>query len=80
MLNGEGADLVASSRSGVICAAGDHQGLSDVVLKLAEMPIEERRVLGENGLNISAREFHRDTLMDRIELWLENLKNTGMLR
>jgi hypothetical protein len=50
------------------------------VLKLAEMPIEERRVLGENGLNISAREFHRDTLMDRIELWLENLKNTGMLR
>jgi colanic acid biosynthesis glycosyl transferase WcaI len=80
MLNGEGADLVASSRSGVICAAGDHQGLSDAVLKLVEMPIEERRVLGENGLNISAREFHRDTLMDRIELWLENLKNTGMLR
>lgn len=80
MLNGEGADLVASSCSGVICAAGDHQGLSDVVLRLAEMSIEERRVLGENGLNISAREFHRDTLMDRIELWLENLKNTGMSR
>lgn len=80
MLNGEGADLVASSRSGVICAAGDHKGLSDAVLKLAEMPAEDRQALGENGLNISVREFHRDTLMDRIELWLENLKNTGMSR
>ena len=77
MLNGEGADLVASSRSGVTCAAGDHKGLSEAVLKLAEMPVEERHVLGKNGLNISAHEFHRDTLMDRVELWLEKLKTTG---
>jgi colanic acid biosynthesis glycosyl transferase WcaI len=80
MLNGEGADLVASSRSGVICAAGDHKGLSVAVLKLAEMSIKERQELGENGLNISTREFHRDTLMDRIELLLENLNNTGAFR
>jgi colanic acid biosynthesis glycosyl transferase WcaI len=80
MLNGEGADLVARSRSGVICAAGDHKGLSVAILSLAEMSIEERQVLGENGLNISVREFHRDTLMDRIESWFENLKNTGVSR
>jgi colanic acid biosynthesis glycosyl transferase WcaI len=74
MLNGEGAELIVSSRSGVTCAAGDHNGLSEAVLKLFEMPSKEREALGQNGLNASVREFHRDTLMDQMEGWLEKLK------
>jgi lipopolysaccharide/colanic/teichoic acid biosynthesis glycosyltransferase len=74
MLNGEGAELVANSRSGMTCAAGDHNGLSKAVLKLFEMPSKEREALGQNGVNASDREFHRDTLMDQIEGWLVKLK------
>lgn len=78
MLNGEGAELVVSSRSGLTCAAGDHNGLSDAVLKLSEMSEEERETMGRNGLEVSVREFHRDTLMDQIEGWLEKLKIEGL--
>lgn len=74
MLNGEGANLVASSAAGVTCAAGDHQGLSDAVLKLAGMSTEEREVLGRNGLIVSAHEFDRNALMDRIESLLVAMK------
>lgn len=74
MLNGEGADLVANSRSGLICAAGDHDGLASAVLKLSEMTNEELRAMSRNGLEASAREFDRDTLIDGLEKWIKELK------
>lgn len=74
MLNGEGADVVVRSRSGLTCAAGDHVGLAAAVLKLSQMTNEEREAMGENGLDISAREFGRDSLLDQLEVWLKQLK------
>jgi glycosyltransferase involved in cell wall biosynthesis len=73
MLNGEGAEVVRNSRSGITCAAGDHVGLAASVLKLFQMTALERNVVGSNGLDISRREFNRDTLMVRLECWLEDL-------
>jgi glycosyltransferase involved in cell wall biosynthesis len=77
MLNGEGAEVVKNSQSGLICAAGDHAGLAAAVLKLSEMTSEERATMGRNGLSVSAREFDRDTLMNQLEGWLEKLKLDG---
>lgn len=74
MLNGEGAEVVRNSRSGLTCSAGDHDGLAAAVLKLSEMTGEERERMGGNGLDVSAREFDRGTLMDRLEGWLKKLK------
>ena len=73
MLNGEGAEVVKSSRSGLTCAAGDHAGLAAAVLKLSEMTKEERDTMGRNGLDVSAREFDRDKLIDRLEEWIGQL-------
>lgn len=74
MLNGEGAEFVKISRSGLTCAAGDHAGLAAAVLHLSEMSSPEREIMGKNGLDVSAREFDRDTLIDRFEEWITQLK------
>lgn len=78
MLNGEGAELVRSSRSGLACSAGDHDGLADAVLKISEMTNEERGKMGRNGLDVSVREFNRDTLIDRLEEWIWKLKSEAI--
>lgn len=78
MLNGEGAAVVQGSKSGLTCAAGDRQGLAAAVLALSEMTSSQRAEMGKNGLHVSAREFDRDTLIDRLEGWLEILKVNGV--
>jgi len=78
MLNGEGAEVVKSSHSGLTCAAGDHDGLANAVVKLAEMTEVERQLMGKNGLDVSAQEFDRAGLMDRLERWLEQLIVEGL--
>ena len=78
MLNGEGAEVVKSSKSGLTCAAGDDEGLAAAVLNLSEMMDEERRIMGKNGLDVSSRVFDRSALMDRLEGWLEQLSFEGL--
>ena len=74
MLNGEGAEVVESSRSGLTCAAGDHAALAAAVLKLSNMTSEEREQMGKKGMDMNAREFDRDTLIGRLEEWIGQLQ------
>lgn len=74
MLNGEGAELINHSRSGFTCAAGDDQGLSEIVLQLSEMPEQERKAMGARGREVIAREFDRTHLIDTLENWLLTLE------
>ena len=74
MLNGEGAELVASSSSGLTCSAGDSHGLAAAVLALSKMTNQERATMARNALDVSFREFNRKTLIDQLESWLEKLK------
>ena len=67
MLNGEGADVVERAGAGLACNAGDHRGLADIVMRLAEMSASERREMGRNGLAASAEQFDRDTLITQLE-------------
>lgn len=67
MLNGEGAEVVAASRSGLVCPAGDHAGLAAAVLKLSQMTDEERAAMGVRGLEVTAREFDRGLLVSKLE-------------
>lgn len=74
MLNGEGADIVSSSRAGLTCDAGDFRGLAAAVERLCGMTADERRQMGQNGLDVSAREFDRGLLMDKFEAWMAQLE------
>ena len=73
MLNGEGADVVEKSASGMSCAAGDSKGLASIVLRLSETTKENRAEMGKNGLAFSAREFDRDVLISRLESLFEGM-------
>lgn len=74
MLNGEGSTVVKDSGAGLTCAAGDHEALAAAVLQLSRMTMQEREVMGCNGLAVSAREFDRETLISRLEAWIEQLR------
>ncbi len=78
MLNGEGAELVTRSRSGMTCAAGDHIGLAAAVLKLSQTPKTDREAMGRNGLDVSVQEFGRINLISQLEEWLHQLSHSTM--
>ena len=77
MINGEGAELLTKSGAGLACAAGDSEGLTQAVLRLAQMGRQERQAMGQRGHALYASEFDRKLLMDRAEGWLLDLAHLG---
>jgi glycosyltransferase involved in cell wall biosynthesis len=73
MLNGEGADVVSRSHSGVTCPAGDAPGLAEAVLHLSRLTTEQRAEMGRNAVVASTTEFDRDRLISQLETWLKHL-------
>lgn len=74
MLNGEGAKVISESGSGLVCAAGDADGLARSVLALSRMTLEQRKEMGSCARRAYLHEFEREALMDRLEFWLEGLQ------
>lgn len=72
-LNGEGADIVREASAGFTCAAGDSQGLADVVRRMADLPEDERLAMGSNALQFCAREFNRKSAVDAMEVHFSSL-------
>ena len=73
MLNGEGARIVQDGNAGLVCAAGDAQGLADNVVRLAQMSAQERAAFGTNARRLCATEFDRAALISRLEGWFFEL-------
>lgn len=74
MLNGEGAKVISESGAGLVCAAGDADGLARSVLALSRMSPEHRKEMGFRAKRTYLHEFEREALMDRLEFWLSNLR------
>jgi colanic acid biosynthesis glycosyl transferase WcaI len=72
-LNGEGADVVRSAKAGFSCPAGHAEGLAQIVLKMSDLPLNERQVMGKNGLEYSRREFDRRMTVDLAEKYFSDL-------
>ena len=70
MLDGEGAKVITEANAGLVCAAGDSDGLAAAVLKMAAMSVDQRCQLGVNGRTFAQKEFGRNMLMDRMEALL----------
>ena len=65
-LNGEGARLVIEAESGLAVPAEDAESLSDAVLKLYKMPLQERERLGDNGRRYYNKKFDHDKLVSEL--------------
>ena len=72
MLNGEGADIIEKAQAGLTCPAGNSQRLAEIILKLANMPLDERQRMGENGKILNETTFNRERLISQLEEWLTN--------
>lgn len=72
MLDGEGAAVINDAKAGFTCDAEDSMGLVRAVLQMASTTPEERRQMGERGRWYVAREFGRASLMERMEVLLNN--------
>lgn len=73
MLDGEGARLLQESGAGIVAPSGDAAKLAAAVVSVSEMPEPERALMGRNGAELYAQEFERNTLLDRLELWMKQL-------
>jgi len=73
MLDGEGARLLQESGAGIAAPSGDAAKLAAAVVSVSEMPEPERALMGRNGAELYAQEFERNTLLDRLELWMKQL-------
>jgi glycosyltransferase involved in cell wall biosynthesis len=72
-LNGEGAEVIRQANAGFTCPAGNASMLAQIVLKMSELPLTERKAMGESGLKFSQREFDRGRLIDLAERHLSKL-------
>ena len=65
-LNGEGARLVEEAGAGLSVPAEDARGLAAAVLRLYEMPNDERAAMGVNGRRYFKEHFDHDRLVDEL--------------
>ena len=77
MLDGEGARVIIESGAGLVCNAGDGEGLARRVETLAGLSAGERAAMGERGRAYCRREFDRGALVSRLERWIEELAPHG---
>ena len=66
MLDGEGASAIEAAGAGLVCPAGDAQGLVSAIERMAGMSPDERLAMGARGRQYAESEFDRDRLMDRL--------------
>jgi len=73
MLDGEGADVVQNANAGLVCPAGDSEGLVDNVIRLISMDKEGRSKLGANGKELARVSFNKKVLIDQLDEWFFTL-------
>lgn len=71
-LNGEGAKIIKESNSGYVSNAEDVSGLVDNIIKIYKLSEDERKQLGNNGLNYFNKEFKRSVVLDTLEKILKS--------
>lgn len=79
MLDGEGSRVISEADCGMVCPAGDAQGLANAVKQLAGKTSGERTQLGLNGRRYAEREFGREALMDQLEAFMTEAVSIGKL-
>ena len=72
-INGEGARIVLEAESGFAVPAEDSLALSQAVLRLYKMPLEERLAMGAKGRQYFKDHFDHDQLIDELIGYFESV-------
>ena len=76
-IDGEAARVIAEAGCGFVSAAGDAAGLAASVRRMAALPEEERRALGERGRAYCQAHFAREGCLDTLEAALRSAAGAG---
>lgn len=71
--NGESANVVNTASAGFACPAGDARALAEAVIKLYEMPPEERDRIGKNGREYFEAHYHLQKRVAELAAYLEDV-------
>jgi colanic acid biosynthesis glycosyl transferase WcaI len=66
-LKGEGARVINEANAGIVCIPEDPVSLSEAVLKMYNMSVKQREMIGKNGRKYFESNFERNILLDRLE-------------
>ena len=72
MINGEARSILAESRCGLSCAAGDYEGFVDRLIEFSQMSFDERVTMGENGKSYFENHFTKDKCLSCLEELIVN--------
>ena len=72
-LDGEGARVIEESGAGIAVRAGDAGALAEGVLRLYQMPRQDREAMGQRGRRYFEQHFERELLLSRLEQWMRDL-------
>ncbi len=75
MINGEVANIINKSNSGIACASGDSLCLANAICRLSIMSESERLKMGDRAYEVSKKEFDRGILMNQLEEWMNGMFN-----
>ncbi|VVE49728.1 glycosyltransferase [Pandoraea aquatica] len=73
MLDGEGALVIEEAKAGYACGAGNGEALASLACRLADGGATQRDDMGERGRAYYRANFHRDTVIQRLEDMLADL-------
>ena len=73
---GAAKEVVEDARCGLCCNAEDARGLVDICREFAALSADERRKMGENGMNYCHEHFSKDAYFDKLCAELDALKGT----
>ena len=76
MLDGEGADIINKSKSGITCNAGDYRKHAEIIRDFININTEERAEMGNNGRQFAIENFDKKILVNYLEkLFKKSIKN-----
>ena len=74
MLSGEGSRIIDEAQCGITAESGDFLELVDNIKFLMSLNLNDREEMGLNGRNYAQIEFNRESLIEKLENWFQELK------
>ena len=72
-LYGEGARIIEEAGAGLTCPSENPGALAYAVLEMYRMPQSKRQTMGKHGRTYFNTHFEHKMLLDRLEIWMEEL-------
>lgn len=78
-LKGDGANIISASKGGIVCESCNARQITDCILSIADMSVEERKLMGHNNYQYIVNHYSKKIIIKKIENVLKNVTSNSML-